>query len=65
MGLITDGGKFESEDQTYLSSAIENVKQSKDFLREKEYSKAAHKAEKAIKQVDTLYNLRKELHPDY
>src|SRR5438128_346340 len=65
MELITDSNTFENEDQTYLSSALENARLSKDCLRKREYSRANHLAEKAFKQVETLYNLRTHLHPDY
>ena len=65
MSLITDGGSLEAEDQSYLSVAIENVKKAKDFLRKNEYSTAAYHAEKAFKQSEAMYQLRKDVHPDY
>jgi hypothetical protein len=64
MSLLT-GDSNNSEDATYLSAAIENAKVSKDHMKVDEFPQAMKFALKAFKRVEELYNLRKELHPEY
>lgn len=65
MATITDQNSLSAEDTSYLSSALEKVKISKDHLRKSDFSHAYKFAEKAFRQVETLYELRKETNPDY